>query len=117
MGGDASSLLIVVVVVVVVVVVLVVVSRLVLLGSNDNNSRQLTFVLLGYFQMITFLYCQDRFCRECVSRYLSVTIKDKNIKHLVCPKCHEPCNLDDEAVATEYFNNFDIMVKILVVLG
>lgn len=31
--------------------------------------------------------------------------------HLVCPVCGKPENLDDEAVATEYFNNFDIMVS------
>ena len=61
--------------------------------------------------MITFLHCQDRVCQDCVSQYITVTIKDKNIMHLVCPICRKPENLDDEAVATEYFNNFDIMVK------
>lgn len=29
---------------------------------------------------------------------------------LVCPECGKPENLDDEVVATDYFNNFDIMV-------
>ena len=62
-------------------------------------------------QMVTLLHCQDRVCRDCVSRYITITIKDKNILHLVCPCCGEPGNLDDEAVATEYFNNFDILVK------
>lgn len=62
-------------------------------------------------QMVTLLHCQDRVCAECVSRYITITIKDKNILHLVCPVCGEPKNLDDEAVATDYFNNFDILVK------
>ena len=62
-------------------------------------------------QMLTFFHCQDRVCRDCASRYITFIIKDKNILHLVCPLCGEPGNLDDEAVATEYFNNFDILVK------
>lgn len=61
--------------------------------------------------MFTFLHCQDRVCRECVAQFVTITIKDKNINHLVCPICGKPENLDDEAVATEYFNNFDIMVS------
>ena len=64
--------------------------------------------------MVTFLHCQDRVCQDCVSQYVTTTIKDKNILHLVCPVCGKPENLDDEAVAAEYFNNFDIMVKIWI---
>lgn len=60
--------------------------------------------------MITFLHCQDRVCQDCVSQYITITIKDKNIMKLVCPVCGKPENLDDEVVATEYFNNFDILV-------
>lgn len=61
--------------------------------------------------MITFLHCQDRVCQECVAQYITTTIRDKNIMKLVCPVCGKPENLDDEVVATEYFNNFDIMVR------
>ena len=67
--------------------------------------------------MITFLHCQDRFCQSCVSQYITITIKDKNIMKLVCPVCGKPENLDDEVVATEYFNNFDILVCQVVSLS
>ena len=60
--------------------------------------------------MFTFLHCQHRACQDCVSRYITFTIKEKNIMKLVCPECGKPENLDDEVVATDYFNNFDIMV-------
>ena len=60
--------------------------------------------------MVTFLHCQDRVCQDCVTPYITITIKDKNILKLVCPVCSQPENLDDEVVATEYFNNFDILV-------
>lgn len=65
-------------------------------------------------QMITFLHCQDRVCQDCVSQYITITIKDKNIMKLVCPVCGKPENLDDEVVATEYFNNFDILIRGIV---
>ena len=61
--------------------------------------------------MITFLHCQHSVCQDCVTQFITITIRDKNIMHLVCPVCGKPENLDDEAVATEYFNNFDIMVS------
>ena len=67
--------------------------------------------------MITFLHCQDRVCQDCVSHYITITIKDKNIMKLVCPVCGKPDNLDDEVVATEYFNNFDILVCQVVSLS
>ena len=60
--------------------------------------------------MVTFLHCQDRVCGECVNKFVTITIKDKNILHLVCPVCGKPENLEDEAVANEYFNHFDILV-------
>ena len=65
-------------------------------------------------QMVTFLQCQDRVCRFCVSQYITITIKHKNVLHLVCPCCGEPGNLGDEAVATEYFSNLDILIRGLV---
>ena len=61
--------------------------------------------------MITFLNCQDKFCKDCVKRYLELTINDKNIMFLTCPICGEPKNLDDDSVATDYFNNMDIIVR------
>ena len=60
--------------------------------------------------MITFLHCQDRVCQNCVTQHITITIRDQNILKLVCPVCQKPENLDDEVVATEYFNYFDIMV-------
>ena len=30
---------------------------------------------------------------------------------LVCPQCSEPKNMEDDAVATDYFNNLDILVR------
>ena len=64
--------------------------------------------------MITFLHCQDRFCRDCVSKYFSDTIKDRSIKNLTCMLCGKPDDLDtDSAAATEYFNNLDIMASTL----
>ncbi|XP_074616900.1 E3 ubiquitin-protein ligase RNF31-like isoform X2 [Acropora palmata] len=65
-------------------------------------------------QMVTFLHCQDRVCGECVNKFVTITIKDKNILHLVCPVCGKPENLEDEAVANEYFNHFDILIRGLV---
>ena len=70
-------------------------------------------VTRSYFcfsQMVIFLHCQDRVCQECVNNFVTITIKDKNILHLVCPVCGRPDNLEDEAVANEYFNHFDILV-------
>lgn len=68
-------------------------------------------------QMITFLHCQHSVCRDCVTQFITITIRDKNIMHLVCPVCGKPENLEDEAVAAEYFNNFDIMIRGLVDQG
>lgn len=74
----------------------------------------LCFELKPMSQMVTFLHCQDRVCQDCVTPYITITIKDKNILKLVCPVCSQPENLDDEVVATEYFNNFDILIRGLV---
>ena len=60
--------------------------------------------------MITFLMCQDRICKECVTQHLTYLIKEKNIHNLVCPVCGLP-DLSDVVEATEYFNNLDIMVR------
>lgn len=60
--------------------------------------------------MITFLMCQDRICKDCVSEHLTLVIKEKNIHNLVCPVCGLP-DIPEDAEATEYFNNLDIMVR------
>lgn len=61
--------------------------------------------------MITFLSCQCRICKDCVAGHLTFLIKERNIHQLVCPVCGLP-DLTDEAEATEYFNNLDIMVSL-----
>ena len=63
--------------------------------------------------MITFLSCQDKICKVCVSEYLEIRIKEMQIHQIVCPVCGLP-DLRDEVAAALYFNNLDIMVKLLV---
>ncbi|XP_031570397.1 E3 ubiquitin-protein ligase RNF31-like [Actinia tenebrosa] len=65
-------------------------------------------------QMVTMLNCQCRFCRDCVKQYVTTVIQEQNIMKLVCPDCGEPNNLDNDIVATEYFNNLDIMIRRIV---
>ncbi|EDO46475.1 predicted protein, partial [Nematostella vectensis] len=65
-------------------------------------------------RMITMLNCQCRFCSDCVSQYVKQIIQEQNIMHLVCPACSEPKNLEDDTVATNYFNLLDILIRPLV---
>ena len=60
--------------------------------------------------MLTFLSCQDKICKECVTNYLTVQIKEMQIHQIVCPVCSLP-DLSDEMAAALYFNNLDIMVN------
>ncbi|XP_028391696.1 LOW QUALITY PROTEIN: uncharacterized protein LOC114516423 [Dendronephthya gigantea] len=64
-------------------------------------------------QMITFLNCQDKICKDCVTEYLKGLIKEKQIHQITCPVCSLP-DLSDEATAADYFNNLDIMIRQLV---
>lgn len=68
----------------------------------------------GFFcfstQMISMLNCTHRCCRNCAKEYYTLKLKERNIMEAVCPFCNEP-NLNDDDVATDYFNNLDIMVR------
>ena len=64
-----------------------------------------------FIQMITFLSCQDKTCKECVIEYLTTRIKEMQIHQINCPVCGLP-DINDEAAAADYLNNLDIMVRL-----
>ncbi|XP_075531757.1 uncharacterized protein LOC142564583 isoform X1 [Dermacentor variabilis] len=64
-------------------------------------------------QMVSLLNCVHRACKECLTAYFTIQIRDRNIMELLCPFCNEP-DLSDEDVELNYFNNLDILLKGLV---
>ncbi|CAB4043182.1 E3 ubiquitin- ligase RNF31-like, partial [Paramuricea clavata] len=64
-------------------------------------------------QMITFLSCRDKICKDCLALYLTIRIKEMHIHQIVCPVCSLP-DLRDEVAAAVYFNNLSIMMRGLV---
>ena len=46
--------------------------------------------------MFTHLFCQCQICDHCIAQSVTVTVKEKNIRDLVCPMCQQPEVLDEE---------------------
>ena len=77
-----------------------------LLCSCYENEQKL-FTLI---QLQTNLNCQCQQCAECMSQYFEVTIKQKHLRHLVCPICDKP-NLEGGIVHEDYFSNLSVLVR------
>ena len=46
--------------------------------------------------MFSYLYCECQICDRCIAQSVTVTVKEKNIRDLVCPMCQKPDVLDEE---------------------
>ncbi|XP_076048722.1 uncharacterized protein LOC143029731 [Oratosquilla oratoria] len=62
-------------------------------------------------KMVSMLHCIHRCCHDCAKTYFTFQIKTKNIREVRCPFCSEPDLDASEEIATEYFNNLDILLK------
>ena len=40
--------------------------------------------------MVVLPACGDSVCKNCFKQYFEIAIKEKSIKHFVCPICGEP---------------------------
>ena len=60
--------------------------------------------------MISLPMCQCSLCRSCLKNHFSIVIKEKTVKHLVCPLCSEP-SMDDQQAADLHFQMLSAIVS------
>ena len=70
-------------------------------------------VAFVFAQLMSLINCQCMMCRECVIEHFEIIAKDKSIMKGKCPTCDQP-DLDDLAVAADYFAFLDILVSIFL---
>ncbi|XP_062501000.1 E3 ubiquitin-protein ligase RNF31-like isoform X4 [Corticium candelabrum] len=61
-------------------------------------------------KMISMSICQCSICKTCFVTQFSIVIKEKSLKHMVCPVCGKPSMDDDEVVAL-HFQTLTAMVS------
>ncbi|GCB82303.1 hypothetical protein scyTo_0022307, partial [Scyliorhinus torazame] len=54
--------------------------------------------------------CECTVCRDCFKEYFTFTVREKNIKNLVCPGCSKP-DIDDEGQLLVYFSTLDVQLR------
>ncbi|KAI8479486.1 CD40 signaling pathway [Branchiostoma belcheri] len=67
--------------------------------------------VLPQHKLLVLTHCSCEVCVSCMKQYFTITIRDKNIKDMVCPVCSQPDLDDDEDAESEFFNLLDIMLK------
>lgn len=68
------------------------------------------FTELPRNKLMSLINCQCMMCRGCVIEHFEIIARDKSIMKGKCPSCDEP-NLDDPAVAADYFAFLDILLR------
>ncbi|XP_062895154.1 E3 ubiquitin-protein ligase RNF31 [Mobula hypostoma] len=54
--------------------------------------------------------CECTICLSCFKEYFTYTVRERNIKNLVCPICSKP-DIDDEAQRLSYFSTLDVQLR------
>ncbi|XP_006010093.1 E3 ubiquitin-protein ligase RNF31 [Latimeria chalumnae] len=61
-------------------------------------------------RMQSLTSCECTICPDCFKQYFTITVKEKNIKDLVCPQCSKP-EISDEGELLNYFSTLDIQLR------
>ena len=70
-----------------------------------------TLFTLLYVQMITMPGCTDSICKTCFTQYLTMVVRNLEVKHYNCPVCGMPNMADREAANDMYLQILVAMVS------
>ena len=79
-----------------------------------NNKCKVCFGSFPQNKLTCMVACRDPgciYCHDCLAKHLDITIRERNIRDLVCPVCMLPdVDIDEEATLT-HFNHLDKVIK------